>query len=163
MCVRACVRFPFFPQRKLSVKCLNDWPGITELVSGTARIYNLTTILMLHFLLCNETIITWKTRTVCLKPTGVWRQGHTFIPNVVLPKWYKLSESECFHLQNERPDKIISNMHSISKMFLAFIDNLKCNAIQCNATWCSWIRLLDGSYKRKRKKKVSSKNSKLHK
>lgn len=46
-------------------------------------------------------------------------QGHTFISNVILPKWYKLSESEYFHLQNEKLDKIISKMHSISKMFLA--------------------------------------------
>lgn len=85
-------------------------------------------------------------------------QGHTFIPNVVLPKWYQLSES---HLQNERLNKIISNVLSISRMFLAFIDNLKCNAIQCNAIWCSLIRLLDGSSKRKGKKKSRSKELQL--
>lgn len=105
---------------------------------------------VLPFLLCNEMRITWEARVECLKPSGVWMQGYTFISNVVLPKWYKLSESEYFHLQNERIDKIISYMHSISKVFLTFMDNLKCNAIQCNAIWCSLIRLLDGSWKRKK-------------
>lgn len=77
--------------------------------------------------------------------------SHTFISNVVLLKWYKLCESEYFNLQNERLDKIISNMHLISKMFLTFMGNLKRNAIQCNAIWCSLIRLLDGSWKIKKK------------